>query len=163
MAKNRGIVLTRLQSVARLTRTVSARRLLEQGLYAGQDKIILALAQENGQTPGALAQKLGVRPPTITKTINRLTAQGFLEKQSSDLDARRTHIFLTPMGEEAIRKIENSLRKIEDQALEGIDKKDLKALKRLLEQITQNLSAHNTSQPEEETAEDQTEPEETGV
>jgi len=163
MAKNRGIVLTRLQSVARLTRTVSARRLLEQGLYAGQDKIILALAQENGQTPGALAQKLGVRPPTITKTINRLTAQGFLEKQSSDLDARRTHIFLTPMGEEAIRKIENSLRKIEDQALEGVDKKDLKTLKRLLEQITQNLSAHNTSQPEEETAEDQTEPEETGV
>src|SRR5690606_13304605 len=150
MAKDRGIDLTRLQSVARLTRTVSARRLLEQGLYAGQDKIILALAQENGQTPGALAQKLGVRPPTITKTINRLTAQGFLEKQSSDLDARRTRIFLSPMGEEAIRKIENSLRKIEDQALEGIDKKDLKALKRLLEQITQNLSAHNTSQPEEE-------------
>ena len=104
-----------------------------------------------------------MRPPTITKTINRLTAQGFLEKQSSDLDARRTHIFLTPMGEEAIRKIENSLRKIEDQALEGVDKKDLKTLKRLLEQITQNLSAHNTSQPEEETAEDQTEPEETGV
>src|SRR5690606_31449266 len=96
MAKNRGVVVSRLQSVARLTRTVLAKRLLEQGLYAGQDKIILALAEENGQTPGTLAQKLRVKPPTITNTISRLAAQGFLEKRASDVDARRTHIFLTP-------------------------------------------------------------------
>jgi DNA-binding MarR family transcriptional regulator len=140
MAKTRGLILTTLQSVARLTRTVSAKRLFEQGLYAGQDKIILSLAQENGQTPGALAQKLRVKPPTITKTINRLAAQGFLEKRSSDQDARRTHIFLTPMGEEAIRQIENSLRKVEDQALEGIDREDLKTLRRLLDQIADNLT-----------------------
>ncbi|GGA64784.1 MarR family transcriptional regulator [Nitratireductor aestuarii] len=141
MAKTRGLILTTLQSVARLTRTVSAKRLFEQGLYAGQDKIILALAQENGQTPGALAQKLRVKPPTITKTINRLAAQGFLEKRSSDQDARRTHIYLTPLGEEAIRQIENSLKKIEERALEGIEKEDLKTLKRILEQIAENLAA----------------------
>jgi DNA-binding MarR family transcriptional regulator len=141
MAKNRGVVVTRLQSVARLTRTVLAKRLLEQGLYAGQDKIILALAEENGQTPGTLAQKLGVKPPTITKTINRLAAQGFLEKRSSDLDARRTHIFLTPAGEDVIRKIEYSLRKIEEQALQGIERSNVKILKRVLDQISQNLSA----------------------
>lgn len=141
MAKNRGVVVSRLQSVARLTRTVLAKRLLEQGLYAGQDKIILALAEENGQTPGTLAQKLRVKPPTITKTINRLAAQGFLEKRASDVDARRTHIFLTPAGEEVIRKIEYSLRKIEEQALQGIEKSDVKTLKRLLDQVSQNLSA----------------------
>lgn len=145
MAKTRGFILTSLQSVARLARTVSAKRLFEQGLYAGQDKIILALAQENGQTPGALAQKLRVKPPTITKTINRLVAQGFLEKRSSNQDARRTHIFLTPMGEEAIRQIENSLRKVEEQALDGIDREDLKTLRRLLDHIAENLTAEEKS------------------
>lgn len=163
MARKRGTVLSRLQTVARLTRTVSARRLLEQGLYAGQDKIILALAQEDGQTPSALAQQLGVRPPTITKTINRLAAQGFLEKRPSDFDARRTHIFLSPLGEEAIRKIENSLRKIEDQALKGIDKKDLKTLKQLLEKITRNLSADSPFVTEEEFDGEQSETEGTNV
>lgn len=140
MAKTRGIILTTLQSVARLARTVSAKRLYDQGLYAGQDKIILALAHENGQTPGTLAQKLRVKPPTITKTINRLAAQGFLEKRSSDQDARRTHIYLTPLGEEAIRQIESSLKKVEEQALNGFDKEDLKTLKRLLDQMAENLS-----------------------
>ena len=150
MAKNRGVVVSRLQSVARLTRTVLAKRLLEQGLYAGQDKIILALAEENGQTPGTLAQKLRVKPPTITKTINRLAAQGFLEKRASDVDARRTHIFLTPAGEEVIRKIEYSLRKIEEQALQGIEKSDVKTLKRLLDQVSHNLSAEGPVLADEE-------------
>lgn len=150
MAKNRGVVVSRLQSVARLTRTVLAKRLLEQGLYAGQDKIILALAEENGQTPGTLAQKLRVKPPTITKTINRLAAQGFLEKRASEVDARRTHIFLTPAGEEVIRKIEYSLRKIEEQALQGIEKSDVKTLKRLLDQVSQNLSAEGPIVADEE-------------
>ena len=150
MAKNRGVVVSRLQSVARLTRTVLAKRLLEQGLYAGQDKIILALAEENGQTPGTLAQKLRVKPPTITKTINRLAAQGFLEKRASEVDARRTHIFLTPAGEEVIRKIEYSLRKIEEQALQGIEKSDVKTLKRLLDQVSQNLSAESPVVADEE-------------
>ncbi len=150
MAKNRGVVVSRLQSVARLTRTVLAKRLLEQGLYAGQDKIILALAEENGQTPGTLAQKLRVKPPTITKTINRLAAQGFLEKRASEVDARRTHIFLTPAGEEVIRKIEYSLRKIEEQALQGIEKSDVKTLKRLLDQVSQNLSAEGSVVADEE-------------
>lgn len=144
MTSNRSVVLTMLQSVARLVRTVSAKRLLEVGLYAGQDKIILALAQEDGQTPGALAQKLRVKPPTVTKTINRLMAQGFLEKRSSEEDARRTHIFLTPLGEQTIHEIENSLRKVEAQALNGIDKEDLKTLRRLLEQISQNLTPGRT-------------------
>ncbi len=64
--------MSRLQSAARLSRTALAARLLDHGFYAGQDQIMLSLSHEDGQTPGQLASRLGVRPPTITKTINRL-------------------------------------------------------------------------------------------
>src|SRR5690606_33082524 len=81
MAKaDRAATTNRLHSAARLARTALAARLLAHGFYAGQDQIMLALAREDGQTPGSLAERLGVRPPTITKTINRLQAQGFVEK-----------------------------------------------------------------------------------
>src|SRR5690606_30854630 len=90
MAKARkGALIGKLQSTARLSRTALASRLLKHGLYAGQDQIMLVLDAEDGLTPGRLAQRLGVRPPTITKTINRLQAQGFLAKQSSEADARQ--------------------------------------------------------------------------
>ena len=82
MAKaNKGSTMSRLHSAARLSRTALATRLLAHGFYAGQDQIMIALSHEDGQTPGQLALRLGVRPPTITKTINRLQAQGFLDKK----------------------------------------------------------------------------------
>ena len=109
-------------------------------LYAGQDQIMLSLSQEDGQTPGQLASKLGVRPPTITKTINRLQVQGFLDKRASETDARQAHVFLTDTGRDAIRSIEKSVRKTEKQALKGLDKKDQKALSKLLWRIEANLS-----------------------
>lgn len=132
--------MARLHSAARLSRTALASRLLAHGFYAGQDQIMLALNGEDGQTPGGLAARLGVRPPTITKTINRLQAQGFLDKRASDNDARQAHIFLTDAGRGAIESIQKSVRKAEKQALKGLDKKDQKSLSKLLARIEGNLS-----------------------
>lgn len=137
---DRGATMSRLQSAARLTRTALAARLLDHGFYAGQDQIMLSLSSEDGQTPGQLALRLGVRPPTITKTINRLQTQGFLDKRASETDARQAHIFLTDNGRDAIRAIEKSVRKTEKQALKGLDKKEQKALAKLLSRIETNLS-----------------------
>jgi DNA-binding MarR family transcriptional regulator len=141
MAKaDKSATMSRLQSAARATRTALAARLLAHGFYAGQDQIMLALDLEDGQTPGQLASRLSVRPPTITKTINRLQAQGFLEKRASEADGRQAHIFLSDSGRETIRAIEKSVRKTEKLALRGLDKKEQKMLGRLLARVESKLS-----------------------
>jgi DNA-binding MarR family transcriptional regulator len=151
MAKiTRSVTMSRLHSAARLSRTALAARLLTHGFYAGQDQIMLALYHEDGQTPGQLATRIGVRPPTITKTINRLQTQGFLEKRASETDARQAHIFLTGSGREAIRDIEKSVRKTEKLAFRGLDKKDQKALVKLLSRIETNLSEVSVPVADEE-------------
>jgi DNA-binding MarR family transcriptional regulator len=103
---------------------------------------MLSLSHEDGQTPGQLASRLGVRPPTITKTINRLQAQGILDKRASDEDARQAHIFLTERGQDAIKSIQKSVRKTEKQALKGLDKKEQKTLAKLLARVEGNLSTN---------------------
>jgi DNA-binding MarR family transcriptional regulator len=140
VAKKDRKILQQVQIVARLGRTALAVKLFEKKLYAGQDQLMLALAADDGQTPGALAAEIGVRPPTVTKTISRLQAQGFLEKRSSETDARQANIFLTDAGREVIMGIEKSIRKTEKHALQGLDKKDQKALSKLLRKIEINLS-----------------------
>ncbi len=140
MAKKDRKIMQQVQVVARLGRTALAVKLLEKKLYAGQDQLMLALAGTDGQTPSALAAIIGVRPPTVTKTISRLQAQGFLEKRGSETDARQANIFLTDAGREVIFGIEKSIRKTEKQALLGLDKKDQKALNKLLRKIESNLS-----------------------
>ena len=147
---NRTATMNRLHSAARLSRTALAARLLTHGFYAGQDQIMLALSQEDGQTPGQLAARLGVRPPTITKTINRLQGQGFLDKRASENDGRQAHIFLTEAGMETIKAIEKSLRKTEKQALKGLDKKEQKQLSKLLARIEANLSGADPAELDED-------------
>ena len=150
MAKaDKAAAMSRLNSAARLSRTALASRLLAHGFYAGQDQIMIALDREDGQTPGQLATRLGVRPPTVTKTINRLQSQGYVEKRSSDTDARQANVFLTEEGRAAIRAIEKAVRKTEKQALKGFDKKEQKTLVRLLSRIEGNLNGNGQALPEE--------------
>ncbi len=160
MAKaDKTATMTRLHSAARLARTALASRLLAHGFYAGQDQIMLALDRQDGLTPGQLAARLGVRPPTITKTINRLQAQGFLDKRASEEDARQAHISLTDAGREAIRAIEKSVKKTEKQALKGLDKKEQKQLYKLLARIEANLSGNGEAEAAEPVEEAEAEPE----
>lgn len=137
---DKSATMNRMHAAARLARTTLAARLATHGFYAGQDQIMLALDRQDGQTPGQLAALLGVRPPTITKTINRLQAQGFLEKKSSETDARQANVSLTTQGREMIKAIERCVKKTEKSAFRGFDKKDQRTLIKLLSRIEANLS-----------------------
>ena len=151
MAKvDKAAAMSRLNATARLSRTALAARLLAHGFYAGQDQIMIALDREDGQTPGQLAIRLGVRPPTVTKTVNRLQSQGYVEKRASDIDARQANVFLTEEGRGAIRSIEKAVRKTEKQALKGLDKKEQKTLLKLLARIESNLNGVEMVDDEDE-------------
>lgn len=153
MAKvKRKAVMNSLQAAARLSRTALAARLLAHGFHAGQEQVMLALDREDGQTPGRLAGRLGVRPPTVTKTIGRLQMQGYVEKRSSALDARQANIFLTEAGRGAIAAIEKAVRKTDRLAFAGFDKAERKALLDLLGRIEANLTGTKAPEDEEDEA-----------
>lgn len=129
-----------LVQTARALRTVMSRNLAESGLYAGQDGVILTLAEENGMTPGALATRLGVKAPTMTRTIGRLEAQGFVERGSDTSDARLTKVFLTESGRTTLAMIEAANADCETQAARGLSGKELRQLVKLLSVVEQNLA-----------------------
>lgn len=140
MAKNnKGEITVQLQIVARHVRTDLSKRLLKHGFYAGQDSVILALAHKDGLTAGELAQSLGVRPPTVTKMIARLSVQGFVMRSGSETDGRLAHIHLTETGRNAVSEITGAVEKSEKKALKGLGKKDRKTLYKLLCAIEANL------------------------
>ncbi|MEZ5809966.1 MAG: MarR family transcriptional regulator [Rhizobiaceae bacterium] len=133
--------VTQLGIAARLARTALAERLLAHGFYAGQDQIMLALGRNEGITAGQLASELGVRPPTVTKTINRLQEQDFVERRASGIDGRQSHIYLTEKGRGALEAINRAIRKTEKRALAGLTKKERRRLHKLLHHVEDNLTA----------------------
>ena len=137
--KTEGELLSAVSQVARAARTSLGRNLLDVGLYAGQDVLMLALDRQDGQAPGAIAASLGVKAPTITKTISRLAAQGLVRRQDSPDDGRMSLVYLTDLGREKIKAISRAQKETEKQALDGLKNKDVKQLIALLSAIEANL------------------------
>lgn len=128
-----------ITQAARSMRTALSRMLADSGLYAGQDGVVMLLAEEDGLTPGQLAHKLGVKAPTMTRTIGRMEAQGFLERRADDSDGRLTKVHLTETGRQTVERIDNSASDCGALATRGLSDKDVKTLIKLLRTVDENL------------------------
>lgn len=135
-----GALLSSLTQVARAMRTRLSHGLAESGLYPGQDGVVQLLAAEDGMTPGALAQRLGVKAPTMTRTIGRMEAQGFVSRHADDRDQRLTKVYLTDEGRSSLARIHAAMADCESQAILGFSGKEMRQLVRLLAAVEDNLS-----------------------
>ncbi len=53
--------------------------------------------------------RLGVKAPTMTRTIGRMEAQGFLERRADGTDGRLTKVHLTEAGLQTVEQIGRSV------------------------------------------------------
>ncbi|GAB5510207.1 MAG: MarR family winged helix-turn-helix transcriptional regulator [Hyphomicrobiales bacterium] len=137
----RKTVTFRLAQAAKAYRQRSSSVLGRLNLHPGQDQILKALADTDGQTMGALAATLSVQPPTVTKMVARLGAQGLVQRRQQADDARSAKVFLTTAGEQLIDDLDKALRGLERDALRDVDDKDRKRIRKLLRILERNLSA----------------------
>jgi DNA-binding MarR family transcriptional regulator len=138
---------------ARLHRSRIGERLSEIGLFPGQEQVLQALASGEPSTMGELAQVLRVKPPTASKTVARLAAQGLVERRAEPGDARVIVVGLTQAGADKVAAIDGLWREIEDELLDGFDGKDRKRLRKLLRKMAKNLAGDSDDDAEfEETA-----------
>ncbi|MCW4115332.1 MarR family transcriptional regulator [Aurantimonas sp. MSK8Z-1] len=125
---------------ARAGRTSLSAKLSELEIYPGQDAVLLALGDHDGMSLRDLAARLAVRPPTITKTVARLIAQGLIEKRSSETDARQSHAFLSEKGRALVDEVRAAQKAVERSALKGLSDKERKTLRKLLQRVEKNLA-----------------------
>lgn len=132
-------VTYRLVQAARLYRSRTGAALSYISLHPGQDALLKALQENDGQLMGDLAETLGVQPPTVTKMIARLSAQGFVRREVSEQDRRSARIYITELGSEKVDAIDSTWRSIEKLALKGLDDKERRRLRKLLKSVEANL------------------------
>lgn len=132
---------------ARLYRSQMTRGLLDHGLYTGQDKLLDYLSEDEGKPMGELALYLSVRPPTVTKMVTRLSAQGLVERKTDPQDSRSSLVFLSSEGAALLGKIRKARKKVAKSAFSELKKKDRRRLNNLLLRISGNLSNPDGSSP----------------
>ena len=84
-------------AVVRLTRHLRGHRVDAQ-ISLTQLSAIATLAREGSMTPGALAQKERVQPPSMTRVIASLTDLDLVERKPHPTDGRQIIISLSKAG-----------------------------------------------------------------
>jgi MarR family transcriptional regulator, organic hydroperoxide resistance regulator len=124
-----------LMRAARLCRHQRSLALAQLGLFPGQDDLLKSLAESDGQSMGSLAGNLGVRPPTITKMVSRMAAQGLLRRQNSAHDNRQNHVFLTDSGAALLDEVDKRWRQCAVETFGSLTDKEEKRLRKILSKI----------------------------
>ncbi len=131
-----------LMLASRLYRARMAEHLAEIGIFPGQEVVLQALSGTEGATMGELSRSLRVRPPTISKTITRLAAQGLVARRSRTDDARIVLVTLTADGEAKLSRIGELTSLMEEEIVDLLDEKDSKRLRKLLRRLSKGLAKH---------------------
>jgi DNA-binding MarR family transcriptional regulator len=155
---HRRSVTFRLAQAAHAYRVRAGSHLSRIGLHPGQESLLKALAENDGISMSELAARLGVQPPTVTKMISRLAAQDYVERRQSSGDGRQANVFLTERGQRAIAMIDKLWKRVEKDALAGIDYKDRKRLRKILRQLERNLGAAGEAGDADEVDDEPVEP-----
>ena len=110
------------------------------GLFPGQDKVLESLQAVEGLTMSEIAARLDVRPPTASKMAARMAAQGLLERKGREGDARMVMVSITDVGRGRLEDLRRIAKRVEREALAGLDEKDIRRLRRLLKKLSRNLA-----------------------
>lgn len=69
-----------------------------------QFPILRTLAKEPGVSLGDLADRLGLRPPTVSRLVDGLVERGWVARCQSSADRRLVELRLTECGQEMMRE-----------------------------------------------------------
>ncbi|HLB23742.1 MAG TPA: MarR family transcriptional regulator [Dehalococcoidia bacterium] len=101
----------------------------EDGLTIPQMRLLWALRDEDGLPVGALAERLGVNPSTITGHVDRLVRQGLVRREEDPTDRRIVRNYLTEEGAVTVGAMRhfvgayliNILKRLSDEKLERLE------------------------------------------
>ncbi|WAJ29522.1 MarR family winged helix-turn-helix transcriptional regulator [Antarcticirhabdus aurantiaca] len=101
-----------LVPISKHVRALLDLKLQDIGLEVGQDQLLLELSREKTQRSSKLAEKLAIRPSTLSKMADKLAAKGFVMREKTPDDRRLTILRLTEEGgrmKDQVRRIHSSL------------------------------------------------------
>lgn len=127
--------------IIRLHYLRSIELLEDTGVYHGQPPLLLSLYKKNGQSQKELADKIGIKPATITVMIKRMEKTGLVERKQDEKDQRVSRIFITDKGIKVCKKVIIMSKQLEKECTANLTNEEVIIMRRLLMQVRDNLTA----------------------
>lgn len=112
----------------------------EVGIYPGQPPMLFILNKKEGQSQSELAEKLQIKPSTITVMLKRMEKEGIVERKKDELDQRIIRVYITEKGRRLCNEAIKVMNKVEKECFANMTTEERIVLRRLFMQIRTNLS-----------------------
>lgn len=131
----------------RMYHNISCDRFKKIGLHRGQPPILKLLNHKEGQSQKELMQDRPVSPATLTRSLQRLEKNGFIEKKADPSDNRLSRVYLTGKGREAVLQLEELDKAISERVFRGFSESERSQFKAFLKRMQSNIGFSNDTKP----------------
>ena len=114
------------------------------GIPNGYRAILFYLAQNNGISQLELARLVGIKPPTVSVSLQKMESDGFVTRKTDPDDQRRTIVYLTEKGNKAAMAMFAVFSKY-DAMLDGVlTEEESELLRTLLLKVRERALEHDS-------------------
>lgn len=122
-----------LNDVARLLRTFADQRARQFGMTRAQWAVLVRLEHAEGLKQSELAELLDLQPITLTRLVDRLCANGLIERRPDPNDRRAKRLYLTAQARPLMDRLAELGGHMMETVLEGFD---LKTIERMIGELS---------------------------
>ncbi|MFC4655384.1 MULTISPECIES: MarR family winged helix-turn-helix transcriptional regulator [Rheinheimera] len=123
-----------IAELGRLFRVSFAEELGQGSLTFAQAKALIGVARMEGARQVDLAQRAELQPMTMARLIDELVQLQLVERRPCTQDRRAYRIYLLPAAEAELLNIRQCGERIQQKALQGLDKTQVLPLLHLMRQ-----------------------------
>tara|TARA_R110002020_G_scaffold88345_6_gene217064 strand:+ start:5891 stop:6463 length:573 start_codon:yes stop_codon:yes gene_type:complete len=98
-------------------------------------RVLACLIDVDGMSVSRLAEIALFNQPRLSKVLDRLGAQGLIERRGDTTDRRRVRVHITPAGLALARPLIEIARQHEAEMLAGYTEAEIEAIKKMLRQL----------------------------
>lgn len=127
-----------LGETARTWRTRLDQRLRPLGLSQAKWLVLLHLnAAKNDLTQKELSERLAIEGPSLVRLLDRMQADGWVERRAAPNDRRAKTVHLTARALEVIREIKRIAARLRGELLSDVSAEELAIVRDVLQRIKQ--------------------------
>jgi MarR family transcriptional regulator, organic hydroperoxide resistance regulator len=124
----------------KLVQAAADEAMSRHGVRVGQNRVLAALWETDGLTPGELAARVHLTTPTVVNTATRMEEAGLLTRVRDPDDGRLVRLFLTEVGRSAREPVEEERRRLVERATATLTDEERRHLESALNKIVEQLS-----------------------
>jgi DNA-binding MarR family transcriptional regulator len=113
----------------------------EHSVPMSQVQVLTMLGETGMMTVSEISSRLGIAKPNITPLVDKLIADGYVERKRDEIDRRVVKVLLLPAGAEKLESIRETIGRHAMRWVSVVPDKDFYDLQYALETIVRVLNA----------------------